>query len=52
MSTKRDRLRKAEKLLRQGRLDGAMAEYVKVLEKEPRDWATTNALGDLYVRAK
>ena len=52
MSTKRERLRKAEKLLRQGRLDGAIAEYVKVLEEEPGDWATTNALGDLYVRAK
>ena len=52
MSTKRDRLRKAEKLLRQGRLDGAIAEYVNVLEAEPNDWATTNALGDLYVRAK
>ena len=51
MSTKRDRLRKAEKLLRQGRLDGAIAEYVAMLEEEPRDWATTNALGDLYVRA-
>ena len=51
MSSKRDRLRKAEKLLRQRRLDGAIAEYVAVLEAEPRDWATTNALGDLYVRA-
>ena len=51
MSSKRDRLKKAEKLLRQGRMDGAIAEYVAVLEEEPRDWATTNALGDMYVRA-
>lgn len=44
-------LKKAEKLLRQGRLDGAIAEYVRVVEDQPRDWNTANALGDLYVRA-
>jgi tetratricopeptide (TPR) repeat protein len=44
-------LKKAEKLLRQGRLDGAIAEYVRVVEEQPRDWATANTLGDLYVRA-
>jgi tetratricopeptide (TPR) repeat protein len=44
-------LKKAEKLLRQGRLDGAIAEYVRVVEEHPRDWATVNTLGDLYVRA-
>ena len=52
MSTRRERLRKAEKLLRQGRLEPAIAEYVALIEEEPTDWATTNALGDLYVRAK
>lgn len=46
-----DTLKKAEKLLRQGRLDGAIAEYVRVVEDQPRDWATANTLGDLYVRA-
>jgi tetratricopeptide (TPR) repeat protein len=46
-----DTLKKAEKLLRQGRLDGAIAEYVRVVEDQPRDWNTTNTLGDLYVRA-
>ena len=46
-----DTLKKAEKLLRQGRLDAAIAEYVRVVEDQPRDWATVNALGDLYVRA-
>ena len=46
-----DTLKKAEKLLRQGRLEGAIAEYSRVLEDQPRDWATTNMLGDLYVRA-
>ncbi len=46
-----DTLKKAEKLLRQGRLDGAIAEYVRVIEDQPRDWNTANTLGDLYVRA-
>ena len=45
-----DTLKKAEKLLRQGRLDGAIAEYLKVVEEYPRDWNTANALGDLYAR--
>jgi tetratricopeptide (TPR) repeat protein len=44
-------LKKAEKLLRQGRLDGAIAEYVKLVEDQPRDWNTANVLGDLYARA-
>ena len=46
-----DTLKKAEKLLRQGRLDAAIAEYLRVVEEQPRDWATANTLGDLYVRA-
>jgi tetratricopeptide (TPR) repeat protein len=44
-------LKKAEKLLRQGRLEGAIAEYVRVVEDQPKDWNTANTLGDLYVRA-
>ncbi len=44
-------LKQAEKLLRQGKLDGAIAEYVRLVEDQPRDWNTVNALGDLYVRA-
>ena len=44
-------LKKAEKLLRQGRLEGAIAEYVQIVEAFPKDWATANTLGDLYVRA-
>jgi len=44
-------LKKAEKLLRQGRLDGAIVEYVRVVEDQPRDWNTANTLGDLFVRA-
>ncbi len=44
-------LKKAEKLLRQGKLDQAIAEYRAVIEDQPSDWNTANALGDLYVRA-
>jgi tetratricopeptide (TPR) repeat protein len=44
-------LKKAEKLLRQGKLDAAIAEYLRIVEEQPRDWNTRNALGDLYVRA-
>jgi tetratricopeptide (TPR) repeat protein len=44
-------LKKAEKLLRQGKLDLAIAEYVRVVEEQPNDWNSRNALGDLYIRA-
>lgn len=44
-------LRKAEKFLRQGRLDNAIAEYLRVIEDQPRDWSTINTVGDLLVRA-
>nr|MDP9324166.1 tetratricopeptide repeat protein [Acidobacteriota bacterium] len=47
-----DTLKKADKLVRQGRLDAAIAEYLRVVEDQPRDWNTANTLGDLYVRAK
>jgi tetratricopeptide (TPR) repeat protein len=44
-------LKQAEKYLRQGKLDAAIQEYVRLVEDQPRDWNTINALGDLYVRA-
>jgi tetratricopeptide (TPR) repeat protein len=44
-------LRKAEKFLRQGRLDQAIAEYHRIIEIQPEDWSTVNAVGDLLVRA-
>ena len=44
-------LRNAEKLIRQGRLDAAIAEYVRIIEDQPQDWAAKNTLGDMYVRA-
>ena len=52
MSVNRDAtLKRAEKLLRQGKLDDAIAEYVRLVEEQPRDWSSINSLGDLYVRA-
>ena len=44
-------LRNAEKLLRQGRLDAAIAEYSQIVADQPSDWTTRNTLGDLCVRA-
>jgi tetratricopeptide (TPR) repeat protein len=44
-------LRNAEKLLRQGKLDLAITEYLRVIDEFPRDWNTGNILGDLFVRA-
>jgi tetratricopeptide (TPR) repeat protein len=45
-------LKQAEKLLRQGKLDGAIEEYVRLVEDQPQDWNSINALGDLYLRAR
>lgn len=44
-------LKSAEKSLRLGKIDAAIAEYVRLVEAQPRDWNSANALGDLYVRA-
>jgi tetratricopeptide (TPR) repeat protein len=44
-------LRNAEKLIRQGKIDAAIAEYVRIVEDQPQDWAAKNTLGDLYARA-
>ncbi len=44
-------LRNAEKLLRQGKLEPAIAEYLRIVDDQPRDLNSTNTLGDLYVRA-
>jgi tetratricopeptide (TPR) repeat protein len=45
-------LKAAEKALKLGKVDAAIAEYVKVVGAQPRDWNSANALGDLYVRSK
>ena len=44
-------LKEADKLLRQNKLDGAIAQYVRLLDDQPQDWNTVNTLGDVYVRA-
>lgn len=44
-------LKQVDRLIRQGKLDGAIAEYVRLVEDQPGDWSAVNALGDLYVRA-
>jgi len=44
-------LRNAEKLIRQGKIDAAIAEYLRLVEDQPQDWAAKNTLGDLYGRA-
>jgi len=44
-------LRNAEKLIRQGKLDAAITEYVRIVEDQPQDWAAKNTLGDMYSRA-
>jgi tetratricopeptide (TPR) repeat protein len=43
-------LRNAEKFIRQGKVDQAIAEYVRLVEAQPDDWTSANALGDLYIR--
>jgi tetratricopeptide (TPR) repeat protein len=44
-------LRSAEKLLHQGKLESAIAEYRHIVDEQPEDWTTANILGDLYIRA-
>jgi tetratricopeptide (TPR) repeat protein len=44
-------LKNAEKALRLGKIDAAITEYVRIVDAQPRDWNSANALGDLYVRA-
>jgi tetratricopeptide (TPR) repeat protein len=44
-------LRNAEKLIRQGKLPDAIAEYVRLVDDQPGDWNLANSLGDLYSRA-
>lgn len=44
-------LKTAEKFLRIGRLDAAIAEYARLVEEQPADWNSITALGDLHIRA-
>ncbi len=51
MSIKRHRvIQSAEKLVRRGKLEAAIAEYRKVLDDSPNDTRTLNRVGDLYAR--
>jgi tetratricopeptide (TPR) repeat protein len=43
--------KQAEKLVKLGRLDQALAEYERVLAESPDDWKTVTAAADLYLRA-
>lgn len=43
-------LRQAEKLASRGKVEEAIAEYHKVLARDPSDTSTLNRVGDLYVR--
>jgi len=44
-------IKEAEQLLRQGKLDGAIEAYVRLVDDRPSDWSSINALGDLCLRA-
>ena len=33
-------------------MDAAIGEYLRIVEAQPRDWNSANALGDLYVKSK
>ena len=43
-------LKDANRLLREGRVERAIAAYAAVLEEQPDDWQTANRLGDLYMQ--
>ncbi len=40
----------AEKYLRQGKIDAAIAEYQQLVQADPKDLNTINKIGDLYAR--
>ena len=44
-------LKEAEQLLRQGKLDGAIEAYARLVDDRPSDWSSINTLGDLCLRA-
>jgi predicted Zn-dependent protease len=52
LSSERDqRLLRAEKAVRQGSIDAAIAEFAALVTEQPDDLSSANALGDLLVRA-
>jgi pilus assembly protein FimV len=53
MAVRREQvIRTAEKYVSKGRIDAAIKEYRKVLDKHPNDVNTLNRLGDLYARVQ
>lgn len=53
MAVRREQvIRTAEKYVSKGRIDSAIKEYRKVLDKHPNDVNTLNRLGDLYARVQ
>ena len=44
-------MRNAERFLAQGKIRAAISEYKRVVESDPKDFATLNMLGDLYAKA-
>jgi len=43
-------VKNAEKYLRQGKIDAAIAEYQLLVQESPKDLNTINKIGDLYAR--
>ena len=43
-------LASAEKYVQQGKLNNAIIEYEKIVEKDPKDLTVQNTIGDLYAR--
>src|SRR5579884_2799463 len=43
-------LASAEKFVQQGKLNNAITEYEKIVEKDPKDLTVLNTIGDLYAR--
>jgi tetratricopeptide (TPR) repeat protein len=51
MATSKEQiLQSAEKFLGKGKLEQALKEYLRLLDENPKDVATLNRVGDLYVR--
>ena len=44
-------VRKAEELVREGKIDLAIDEYARLVEDQPADFGAANALGDLYAKS-
>ena len=43
-------IRRAERFVKQGKVENAIAEYQKLIEENPNDWGLINMVGDLYAR--